>query len=123
MDLSAAWSAVHGHFASGDGYPFIACGVEPRETEGVLAVDVDMLAVREPPAALVVARAVCVRDVPVPVHGRELHVVLVLESITRVAPKPAHFQHIPVVAASDEEVFVFRVPTAAVDIRHVYSHG
>lgn len=55
-----------------------------------------MLAVGEPPTALVVGSAVRVTDVTVRVDGTELHPVLVLQSVAGVAAVPGHVQPVAV---------------------------
>lgn len=121
--LRAAGSAVHAHLAGGDGDPLVAGGVEPGQPEGVLAVDVDVLAVREPPTSFVVTGAVGVRDVPIAVNSRELHVVLVLKCIASVTLETADLQYVASVGAANVEVFILSIPEAAVDVSHVDAHG
>lgn len=121
--LRAAGSAVHAHLAGSDGNPLVAGGVEPGQPKGVLAVDVHVLAVREPPATFVVTSAVGVRDVPIAVNSRELHVVLVLKCIASVALESADLQNVTGVAAAYVEVFVLSIPESAVDVSHVDAHG
>lgn len=123
VSLGASGAAAQAHVAGGHGDPLVAGGVEPGQSQGVLAVDVDVLAVRVPPPALVVAGAVRVADVPVAVHGGELHVVLVVEGVARVALEAAHSQYVAAVRITHAEVFVLSVPGAAVDVGHVDAHG
>lgn len=79
-----------------------------------------MLTVREPPAALVVCRAVRVADVSVRVHGAELHPVLVLERVARVAPVTGHVQPVAVRGARDAELVVLGYPVLAVYVPEVH---
>lgn len=82
-----------------------------------------MLAVRVPPAALVVGSAVRVGDVPVAIDGRELHVVLVLEGIAGVPLEAPDVEDVARVRAADVEILVLGVPVAAEDVDHVQAHG
>lgn len=122
IDLRASRSAIHAHLAGSDGNPFITCGVEPGEPEGVLAVDVDMLAVGEPPSSFVVPGAVGVRNITVTVNRRKLHMVLIFERITSVSFETIHVQNISRVSVAHDEVVILRVPRATVDVCHINSH-
>lgn len=51
------------HFDLGQGDPLVLQRVVPRQAERVLAVDVDVLAVRVPPATLVTIGAVGVAQI------------------------------------------------------------
>jgi hypothetical protein len=65
--VAAGWAEVafvadlHLHFGQGD--PFILQRVVPREAQRIFAVDVDVLTVRVPPAALVAVGAVGVAQI------------------------------------------------------------
>ena len=98
--------------------PLITGRIEPGQPQVVAAVQVRVLAVREPPATLVVAGAVRVRDVPVDVYRRELHVILVLERVRRVATVPAQVQPEATVPRIDPEAAVIGEPGVVVDVLH-----
>lgn len=66
--LGTSRSAVHTHFTGRHCNPLVLGGIEPRQPKRVLAVDVDMLAVRVPPATLVVPCTVCVRYISITVN-------------------------------------------------------
>lgn len=115
----ATRSAAHLHLAPGDGDPLVARAVEPSQAEAVAAVQVDVLAVREPPATLVVGRAVRVADVAVRVDGAELHVVLVVEGVAGVALVAVHPQPVAVRLGAHAELGVLGEPVLTVDVVHV----
>lgn len=115
----ATRSATNLHLAPGDGDPLVARAVEPREPEAVAPVEVDVLAMREPPTALVVGRAMRVADVAVRVDGAELHVVLVLEGVARVTLVAVHPQPVAVGLGADAELGVLGEPVLSVDVVHV----
>jgi len=100
-------------------------GVEPREPEVVLAVEVGMLAPRVPPAALVVGRAVGRRAVVlVAVRRAEPPPVLVGQRVGRVAAGAAvtgHGQPVTVVRVRHGETLVHGQPPVAVDVGHVHA--
>lgn len=78
-------STVHDHLTCCDCNPIVLARVEPRQTETVLPVNIHVLTSGVPPSALIVACAVCVRDISIEINSREFHVVLVLKSVTCVS--------------------------------------
>lgn len=104
------------HFRTRHSDPLVLGTIEPRETQVIAPVQVRVLAVREPPATLVVGCAVRVTDVAVRVDGAELHPVLVLQRVARVTPIPGHVQPVAVPGIRDAEFVVFRYPAVAVYI-------
>lgn len=100
----------------GDGDPLVSVGLEPGESQVVAAVEVGVLAVREPPAALVVLGAVGVRGVAVAVRRRELHAGLVVERVGGVAAVAGDAEAEAVVARRDHRLVVLGQPPLAVDV-------
>jgi len=98
------------HRGSRHGDPLVAVQVEPRQTQVVSAVEVRVLAVREPPARLVVARAVRMARVSVLVGCAELRVVLVGQSVGRVAVEALHAEAIAVALRADHHRLVVGSP-------------
>lgn len=103
--------------------PLILHLVEPREPQRVFAVEVGVLAMREPPASLVVGRAVGVADVAIRVHRRELHVVLVVQRVARVASEAGHGQPVAVCGWRHAEVAILCQPRLAVDVFQLDAEG
>lgn len=81
------WGSFCFHFHHGlcNSNPLILGGVEPSQSEVVPAVEVGVLAMREPPSALVVLSTVGVRDVAIGIFGAELHPVLIGEGVASVS--------------------------------------
>lgn len=112
----AAGRPPHLQLGRGDGDPLVAVRLEPRQAQVVPAVEVGVLAVREPPAALVVLRAVRVRGVAVAVRRRELHARLVVEGVGGVAAVARHAEPVAVLPRADHHLRVLGEPALAVDV-------
>lgn len=69
MYLDAARATENTHFACCDSYPFIPGRVKPSQAESIFAVNVNMLAMREPPSTFVICSAVSVGNVPVTIDS------------------------------------------------------
>lgn len=123
ISLRAPRSAEHTHLAGGNGDPFVPCGVEPGKAEGILTIDVNVLAVREPPPTFVVSSAVSIGDISVAIDSRKFHMVLIFESITSISLKSADFQNVACIRAADVEVLILSIPETTVDVGHINLHG
>lgn len=119
----AAGSPPDLHLRPGDGDPLVLGRVEPREAEVVAAVEVRVLTVREPPAALVVGGAVRVADVTIHVDRAELHPVLVIEGVAGVPAVAVHVQAEAVLRARHAELVVLGHPCLSVDVPEVHAQG
>lgn len=115
---SAVASLPNHHVARFDRDPLVARRVEPSQSQIVSAVQISVLTVRKPPAALVIPGAVGVRDVAVDVDGGELHAVLVVEGVGRVAAVAGDAEAVAVRARPDEELAVHGLPGVVVDVLH-----
>lgn len=101
-----------------DGNPFVARCIEPCQAQIVPSIEVGVLTMREPPTTLVVARTVGVRYVAIDVDGRELHVILIVERIGRVAAVARDAQAIAIFARAHNEIAVHGFPRIVVDVLH-----
>ena len=109
---------LHLHFGEGD--PFVLQTVVPSQSQGVFAVDVDVLTVRIPPTALVTIGAVGVAQILVVVSGAELHRLVVRRhGVRRVARVAVELDREAFVLAADQETVVFRPPVLAVNVPQV----
>lgn len=77
-----------------------------------------MLTVREPPTTLVIACTVRVGDIPINVNGRELHVILILESIRSISIVSGQLQTEAILPGANPKSVVIRKPSIIVDILH-----
>lgn len=107
------------HLALGDRHPLVAAGVEPRQPEVVLAVEVSVLTPRVPPATLVVGRAVCRAGVLVAVCRAEPVAVLEGQSVGGVATVTGNVQPVTVSGVRYRKVRVVRPPMITVYVGHL----
>jgi len=106
------------HLALGDRHPLVAAGVEPRQPEVVLAVEVGVLTPRGPPAALVVGRAVGSAGVLVAVCRAEPVAVLERQGVGGVTAVTGNVQSVTVGGVRYREVRVIRPPIVTVYVGH-----
>lgn len=101
-----------------DGNPFVARRVEPCQTQIVPAIEIGMLAMREPPAAFVIAGTMCIRYVAIDIDGRKLHMILVVKRIGRITTVARDTQAVAILSGAHHEITVHRFPCIIVDILH-----
>lgn len=111
------------HLGSRDGNPFIFGAIKPGESEVITAIKVSMLAVRKPPTTLIIGGAVGVADVAVRILGRELHAILIVEGVTRIARITRYVNAVAIVSWRDVEFPVLGHPSAVVDVTHLDPQG
>lgn len=107
------------HLAFGDRHPLVAAGVEPRQPEVVLAVEVGVLTPRVPPATLIVGRAVGRAGVLVAVCRAESVTVLEGQGVGGVATVTENVQPVTVGGVRYRKVQVVRPPIVAVYVGHL----
>lgn len=117
----AVWSSSNSHLRPSHCDPLVLGAIEPREPEVIAPIQVGVLAVGEPPATLIVCGTVCVADVAVRVNGAELHPVLILQSVARVALVPGYVQAVAIPGIRDSKLFVFCNPALAIYVREIHS--
>lgn len=106
------------HLALGDRHPLVATGVEPRQPEVVLAVEIGVLTPRVPPATLIVGCAVCRAGVLIAVCRAEPVAVLERQGVGGVTAVTGNVQSVTIGGVRYREVQVVRPPIVTVYVGH-----
>lgn len=73
---------------------------------------------REPPAALIIAGTVCIRNVTINIDGRKLHMILIVKCVGRITAVAGDAQTVSIFACAHHKFTVHRFPRIIVDVLH-----
>lgn len=99
--------------------PFILFHMEPRESQIELPVQISMQAMREPPAPLIVTRAVGMTQIIIPINCAELHTILEAHRVTCVSMVTRQVQSVTFGARWYPKRIVLGVPRLPIDIHEL----
>lgn len=113
--------SLHRHLGRRDCHPFISVRLEPRQAQGIPAIEIGVLTVTEPPSTPIVSRTVGGTNVHIAVLGAECHAILIRQRIGRVARVTGHMESITGLLGVDRKMLILGAPVYAVGIDQINS--